>query len=276
MTSPWDGLVSLPGDAAEVVVAAPYIKVDSLRRLLELLSHLERLTCVTRWQVGDIASGVSDTAVRDLVRSFGGAFRLHSRLHAKYYRFGDEVLVGSANLTDAGLGLGRLCNLEILTRPWDGFDSVEFERELIAGSREIDEAEFEAWDAIPVVASKVRAGAGPDTALLGWYPVTRDPADLFRFYSGDRESLPLERQQNAQSDLFGLGAPDDLDPSGLRNWVIAGLLSSSFVADVRGIGSADEPQAFLQLANDWGIEPGAARYRAETVRTWLAYFLGAS
>lgn len=273
MTSPWDHLVSLLDGVAEVVVAAPYIKVDPLRRLLERLSHLERLTCVTRWQVGDIASGVSDTAVWDLVHSFGGSFRLHPRLHAKYYRFGDEVLVGSANLTDAGLGLGRLCNLEILTRPWDGFDSVEFERELMVGSREIDEAEFEAWDAIPVVASNVRAG--PDTALLGWYPVTRDPSDLFRFYSGDRQSLPLERQQNAQSDLLRLGVPDDLDPIGLKNWVRAGLLSSSFVADVRGITSADEPQAFLQLAHDWGVEPGVARYRAETVRTWLAYFLGA-
>ena len=274
MTSPWDHLVPLARGATEVVIAAPYIKEHTLRRLLGMLTHLEQLTCVTRWQVGDIANGVSDTAVRDLVRSFGGAFRLHPRLHAKYYRFGDEVLVGSANLTDAGLGLGRLSNLEILTRPWDGFDTVEFERELMLGSREIDEAEFEAWDAIPVVASNVRAG--PDTALLGWYPVTRDPADLFRFYSGDRESLPLERQQNAQSDLLGLGVPNGLDPSDLKNWVIAGLLSSSFVADVRGISSADEPQAFLQLAHDWGVEPGVARYRAETARTWLAYFLGAS
>ena len=57
---------------------------------------------------------------------------------------------------------------------------------------------------------------------------------------------------------------------------MAGLLSSSFVADVRRISSADEPQAFLQLGRRLGFEPGAARYAAETVRTWLAYFQASS
>ena len=106
MTSPWKRIVVLALGATEAVIAAPYIKENSLRRMLDQLPHLERLTCVTRWQAGDIAAGVSDTVVRDLVRSLGGAFRLHPSLHAKYYRFDDGVLVGSANLTDAGLGVG--------------------------------------------------------------------------------------------------------------------------------------------------------------------------
>ena len=274
MTLPWGFLESLSKGATEVVIAAPYIKEHSLRRLLEVLPHLEHLICVTRWQAGDIANRVSDTGVRDLIRSYGGAFRLHPRLHAKYYRFGGDVLVGSANLTDVGLGLGRLYNLEILTRPWDGFDTVEFERELLDGSREIDDAEFKAWSAIPLALSSMCVG--PDTALLGWYPVTRDPADLFQYYFGDRGLLPLGRRENARSDLLAMGAPDDLDLQGLQNWVAAGLLSSSFVADVRRIRLADEPNAFLRLAQDWGVEPGAARYRAETARTWMAYFWGAS
>ena len=126
MTSPWDRILALTWSATEAVIAAPYIKEPSLRRLLEHLPQLEQLTCVTRWQAGDIAAGVSDTVVRDLVRSLGGAFRLHPSLHAKYYRFDDGVLVGSANLTDAGLGVGRIYNLEILARPGGDFDSVAF------------------------------------------------------------------------------------------------------------------------------------------------------
>ena len=274
MTSPWERIVALARGATEAVIVAPYIKEHSLLRLLEQLPHLERLTCVTRWLAGDIAVGVSDTAVRDLVRSFGGAFRLHPGLHAKYYRFDDAVLVGSANLTDAGLGVGRIRNFEILARPGGGFDSVAFERELMAGSREIDDGEFAAWDTIPVIESD--AGAGPDSALLDWYPATRDPADLWQFYYGHRESLSLDTQRRAEADLLVLGPPASLDLYGFGNWVSVGLMSSSFVGDVRRISAADEPQAFLQLGDDWGLEPGAARYAAETVRTWVAHFLGSS
>ena len=258
--------------ATEAVIVAPYIKEHSLRRLLERLPHLERLICVTRWQAVDIAAGVSDTAVRSLVRSLDGAFRLHPSLHAKYYRFDDGVLVGSANLTDAGLGVGRIYNLEILARPGVDFDSVAFEQELMAGSRDIDDHEFAAWNAISVVGSAARAG--PDSTLLNWYPGTRDPADLWELYSGHRELLSLDNQRRAEADLSVLGLPTNLDPRGFRHWVSAGLLSSSFVADVRQISAADEPGAFLQLGDDWGLEPGAARYAAETVRTWLSHFSG--
>ena len=274
MTLPWDRIVSLGRGATEVVIAAPYIKQHSLSRLLERLPYLEYLTCVTRWQAGDISAGVSDTAVRDLVRSSGGTFRLHPALHAKYYRFDGVVLVGSANLTDAGLGLARIHNLEILAPPGSAFDPVAFEQDLMAGSREIDDGEFAAWDAIPVVESS--AGAGPDSTLFGWYPTTRDPVDFWRFYSGRRQLLSLDTQRRGEVDLLVLGIPADLDQSRFRNWVSAALLSSAFVVDVRRISPVDEPGAFLELGTDWGLEPGAARYAAETVRTWLAYFLGSS
>ena len=271
MTSPWDRILALTGGASEAVIAAPYIKEPSLRRLLEHLPQLERLICVTRWQAGDIAAGVSDTAVRSLVRSSGGAFRLHPSLHAKYYRFDDGILVGSVNLTDAGLGVRRVHNFEILTEPGDGFNSGAFERELMAGSREIDDGEVAAWEAIPVVEPSHRIG--PDSALQAWYPATRDPADLWQFYSGHRELLSSETQQRADADSIVLELPEGLDPQGFVNWVSVSLLSSSFVADVRRIREDDEPQAFLLLGEYWGLEPGAARYAAETVRTWVTHFL---
>ena len=69
MTSPWERLVALTWGATEAVIAAPYIKEHSLRRLLEQLTQLEQFICVTRWQAREIATGVSDTAVRGLVRS---------------------------------------------------------------------------------------------------------------------------------------------------------------------------------------------------------------
>ena len=115
---------------------------------------------------------------------------------------------------------------------------------------------------------------GPDSALQAWYPATRDPADLWQFYSGHRELLSSETQQRADADSIVLELPEGLDPQGFVNWVSVSLLSSSFVADVRRIREEDEPQAFLLLGEYWGLEPGAARYAAETVRTWVTHFLG--
>ena len=123
MISPWDVVISNATDTGQAVLAAPYIKEDSLRCLLDAAPRIESLTCVTRWSPSDLAVGASDAAVRGLVMSRGGSFLLHPTLHAKYYRFDDVVLIGSANMTASGLGLAPNPNLEILSPSSDDFDS---------------------------------------------------------------------------------------------------------------------------------------------------------
>ena len=68
------------------MVAAPYIKVEALDRLLTVISTAASITCVTRWGPNDIAVGASDLACRCIVAERGGIFRLNPSLHAKYYR----------------------------------------------------------------------------------------------------------------------------------------------------------------------------------------------
>ena len=134
MISPWELIASSGDNATTVVIAAPYIKEDSLRRLLDISSTVLSLTCVTRWGPADLRAGVSDASVREVVIDRGGTFLLHPTLHAKYYRFNNTVLIGSANLTGPGLGLATKANLEILSPPSSDFDSMEFERVLLSQS----------------------------------------------------------------------------------------------------------------------------------------------
>lgn len=84
--TPFDILSSQCRDALEVVIVAPYMKSDALRRILSVVSGDASITCVTRWAPADIMVGASDTACRSLVLNRGGTFRLHPSLHAKFYR----------------------------------------------------------------------------------------------------------------------------------------------------------------------------------------------
>ncbi len=271
MSSPWDLVRYGATDAATAVLAAPYIKENTLLRLLNNASRLISLTCVTRWSPADISAGVSDAPVRELVVGRGGTFLLHPTLHAKYYRFDDVVLIGSANLTDSGLGLASHSNLEILSPPSDDLDSVAFERLLLSQSRPVSDAEYAVWQSIPL---KIQAPVvNPESFILSWRPLTRDPGDLWLAYSDEAGStLPESVVQQAAQDLSTILAPAGLDPGAFSMWVSSALLASPFVSDVRSIAVNAEPTAFIELGQSWDMTPGDARYAAETVHNWLSYY----
>ena len=204
--------------ADRVLLVAPYIKVDTLRLLLPLISEHAQLTCVTRWQRPDVIAGVSDVACRTLVAERGGRFLLNQRLHAKYYRLGDTVLVGSANLTAAGMGHGSFSNVEILCEPGLGFDPAAFERELLEGAREVSDVEFERWNAlerIPVAATAVAQSEEPNE----WRPVTREPGHVWLAYRGDAAAVVSgDERLRAARDLAALNLPPDRSLSGWRGF----------------------------------------------------------
>lgn len=55
----------------EVAVIAPFIKVDALRSLLEVIPTDLHLRCVSRWLPRDIAAGITDPEVLDLLEVRG-------------------------------------------------------------------------------------------------------------------------------------------------------------------------------------------------------------
>ena len=100
----------------DVSIIAPFIKIDALRSLLKVVPSGIHLRCVTRWLPEEVAIGVSDLEILDLLEERGNfSLALVDSLHAKLYIAGDRCLVGSANVTLAGLGEGGDSNnIEIL------------------------------------------------------------------------------------------------------------------------------------------------------------------
>ena len=172
MTSPWCTLLTYCTGAERVVIAAPYMKADMLGIVLDHLSNEAEVECFTRWTPHDILVGSADTACRNVVIERGGAFYLNNRLHAKYYRFDEQVLVGSANTTVAGLNYRQPGNLEILCEPGRSFDASTFENRLRTDAREVSEEELQFWLTCPVEApttTTIRADA-IGTTFDDWKP----------------------------------------------------------------------------------------------------------
>lgn len=277
----WDIIQKRCRNCSSAFIVAPYIKSDALRNLLDLLLPGASVDCVTRWTPLDIGMGASDLECRNIVTGRGGSFRIHNSLHAKYYRFGDNVLVGSANLTASGLGYARNGNFEILCEPSPSFDNEAFERELMANSREVSDEEFSAWSELPVGVSPSSEQMLVVTSnqmeeawgLDNWIPQTRNPEYLWQFYTNRLSEIVIEEQRElAESDLRILQVPTRLSQEAFTAWIKTALMASPFIETVRQTEGYKEQDAWDLLVEQWQISLPAAARSLETANYWLRHF----
>ena len=164
-------------------VIAPFIKIDALRSLIEVIPAGSHLRCVSRWLPREIAAGVSDPEILDLLEVRGSfSLSLVDRLHAKLYIAGDRCLAGSANITLAGLGEGGGCgNIEILV------ETAIDDPGIAATIEEIDRAERPATRSMAQAARRLADSLATSAPPMGspaapWFPGSRRPERAYRFY----------------------------------------------------------------------------------------------
>ena len=168
--------------ASHATVIAPFIKTDALRSLLEAIPARAFIRCVTRWLPAEVAAGVSDLEVLDVLAERGThELLLTDRLHAKLYIADNHCLAGSANVTLSGLGeANHVGNIEIL---------VDTDLDDPAVAATLHSIESDAIPATRSIANAVRrlADVLPDTPTFGfnaaWHPVSRHPEQAYRLYS---------------------------------------------------------------------------------------------
>ena len=272
MISPWTTLVDYCNGAERITIAAPYIKAAVLEDLLKYVSNDVNLECFTRWTAKDILEGATDTACRNLVVARGGKFYLHNRLHAKYYRFNDQALIGSANCTASGLNYKQRGNLEILCEPDQSFDKDEFEKQLRAEAREVSDEELALWLTCPVNAPTAQGHVLTNT-LEDWKPITRFPDYLWLIYSGKEiRVLDPAQRERAKADLQVLGPPQDLSQEQFDCWIRTCLLAAPFVGSVKKVEGTSQEDARQVLSNEWGLETSEAERSRRTAENWIRYF----
>ena len=265
-----DLATALIAKSDEVVIVSPYIKLAALDRLLGGVRRYLRLSCVTRWTPEDVVGGVSDVECRASVVGRGGKFSVHPSLHAKYYRFDDRVLVGSANLTMAGFGWAATSNVEILCGPSSDFDAVAFENNLLNDATEISDEEFQYWASVEQLRGNVDQPQGSTEHLLDWIPITREFTNVNLTYFGSAPQIASSDERVlAERDLASLAVPSGLSYRQFRAWVVTRLLSSDFVRAVLRMRSGSSQDVARSLALGFSLTVRSARRAMQTVHNWL-------
>lgn len=274
---------------SELVLAAPFVKAATLKRLLHDVPPAVNVRCITRWRPEEIVAGVSDLEVWPLLCARPNAtLWLCPHLHAKYYRADGECLIGSANLTATALGWAAQPNLELLvTLPAAHLALSEFEALLLGSCSQADQSVYdpmrqavevlrESHAPLSMVASE-EAGNAPAIAPHAWLPATRNPGDLYALYSGQNALLTLEGRRTAPDDLAFFGVPKGLGKEAFKVYMGALLLQQTVVRALDAY--VQTPRHFGQIAALLVSLPcsqtpdfDGAR-TLETLLRWMPYFL---
>ncbi len=284
---PGDALIELLSSAVEpVFFIAPFIKRDAMGQLLDAIPEEIPVTCVTRWRPDEVASGVSDLEVFDLIRARkAGSLLLQPHLHAKLYRVGEHRLLGSANISGRALGWHEPANLEILV-PFDGPNEEldRFEQHLFST---VMPANAQVRDAVALAAAAIAATMPRPTwnptvsavTVLSssyWLPTCPRPDLLFRVYTGSiGEMLLANSRVLGENDLAFLEPPPGLSDQNFHAFVGAMLRQVRWIQDLDQLtilGLTDEVAArtiAASLPPEHDFSPEALW---NVTKDWLMYF----
>lgn len=268
------------------LLVAPFIKADILRRLLGEMAASVRVTIVTRWIPAEIAAGVSDLEVFDIVSERGDAvLLLNSLLHAKLYRIDHVYLFGSANLTGKALGWRAPANLELLhhapelTSELRAFEEALIRSSMAADVRHRNEIQRQAQRLIEFgLTATDLAAAETDDLPPAWLPHCPTPEWLWEVYSNPataRHRMVESAFETAKEDLKSLRVGPGLSEVQLYRSVIAALNQMPLIQSIdaraaAGIG-AGEAVTIIQAAGA-GLFPYSAPEMWEILLAWLQYF----
>jgi hypothetical protein len=267
------------------VLVSPFIKLSALRRVTELLALDVPLCIVTRWRPEEIAAGVSDLSVADFCdQRQGTRLFLLDNLHSKFYRSDSLVFIGSANLTNSGLGWSSFPNEEILCQLPTAQQWLKLEARIISQAVPATAAlRLAVQDAVKEI---VISGAiqGGDSQLLvevperasTWIPSCRSPDSLIRVYRGRSNEVSEATQAAATIDLLSLAVPPGLDDRQFLARLRIAIQMTKFYAQMDDMAS-DSPR-FGELVRRFSLtlssstDRDTASHELQTAIRWLAFF----
>lgn len=259
----------------DVSIIAPFIKVNALRSLLEAFPSETHLRCVTRWLPKEVAAGVSDPEILDVLEKRGNfSLSLVDTLHAKLYIAGDRCLVGSANVTHAGLGeRGDSNNIEILV------DTTIDDPGVAQTLGEISKTERPATRDIAQITRRLAdsfSTSASSTAAIEilWSPISRRPQDAYLLYTQPPSGYTTAADRTLLNDLARANLQPGLEEDKFRS-VIRSLLQAIPIAEnflkITGdttLTFADTHSYFKEIAGD---QVSANELWLAFVE-WMAYF----
>ena len=100
--------------STDVVIFCPYIKLSTLKSILKEF-NAKSLSIVTTWKTLDILRGISDLKIYPFCKDIGAFLYINQNIHLKVIVDSFErAIVGSANITNKGLGIASSSNSECI------------------------------------------------------------------------------------------------------------------------------------------------------------------
>jgi hypothetical protein len=154
---------ALRADTSELKIICPFIKAGALDCLLS--RHLKLIQVITRFNLSDLAEGVSDIAALRKLLIAGASVRGIRNLHAKLYLFGrSRAIITSANLTEAAINrnheFGMVAEDQIVIATCQAYFDELWRR----GGSNLTYDQVDAWDEI---VTRCRASGGRSNRTTG-------------------------------------------------------------------------------------------------------------
>ena len=274
-------LLTLIGEARNgLILCAPFIKEPVLKKLLESVADDVSVKIVTRWRAEEVACGVSDLEVYDLVSTMSNvSLYLLDSLHAKVYVADQTCLVGSANLTGTALGWSAKPNVELLASVHIGDEDVQFlltqlkfAREASEHERNIISSQAQALD----VGFSIEDLEMNDKHFETWLPSCASPKKLYGIYSDpNAEKWVEESVESALSDLEVLATPAGLNSGDFVRYIALTLYRMPAFKTVidkipSGIKDIEGVEFVMELKKDY--ERVDAQKHWEIIQDWIRVF----
>jgi hypothetical protein len=244
----------LMGAQRKVLLCAPFIKSNILESLFSIIPTEATIQVVTRWRASEVAAGVSDLEVFDIVNNRPGArLALLNELHAKLYVADQKCLLGSANLTGAALGWSKNPNVELLIESDINNPEVAW---LIYKVKNAEEATSLKRETIATEANKIETILllGEEEAVddlkmkTTWLPKCAAPNKLYLVYENrDAMSVIQEVKDNAVIDLQDLLIPKGLHRQEFNTYIRNSLKRIPIISDVLQMAS-------FKINDDAGVQ----------------------
>jgi hypothetical protein len=280
-------LVAARAARRDVVLIAPFVKVDVLTAVLKDIGDNIAVRVIARWIPAEIAVGVCDLEIFDVVSARSNAeLYVHPLLHAKLYRFDDIGFFGSANLTGKALGWAAPANVELLHAPKELLSELlAFEAELLRSAIRVDATyrDLVREQVAKVKSNLITASDIFDTEMHEvnriWLPTCRAPERLWSVYTdgeSTRRHMVESAFEAAQADLAALGIAAGLPQKQFNQYVAATLGGMPLVQEIdiasrQGVTTA-AAAALIEGSARGAPLPYPSPDMWEVLQAWLMHF----
>ena len=294
----WQGLKSevrslLASADDHIYVLAPFIQLGTLEQILPATTGA---TIVTSWRPDHLLSGVASLSLFDIcgVRE-STALYIHPRIHVKLYatditRSNNAALIGSANVTEPGLGDGPNANAEALNLVGELSlnDRIAIQRLVVESTRVDSELHQqyvdwleEAQQLVPPInlalPPPVPERSATKKHLVTDLPLMDNPHRLWQLATGDASIIEWWEEDAMVHDLALYGGDPSCDESVFLVATATRFFANSFVAAV--IDAVGDDGLFFGAMKEWiqnncdDVPAPNRRELTETVRAlmrWIA------